>query len=124
MEYLCPGQSSTWTNLAGGGNRSALRSKTMSPRSSLCWSREVPRLPFPYSSAVMGSRHGHLRELRVQSGGDPLRVFYAFDPRRTAILLLGGSKAGDDRFYEHMIPRADRLYDAYLDEIRREGLIP
>ena len=72
----------------------------------------------------MGSRHGHLRELHVQNGGDPLRIFYAFDPRRTAILLLGGSKAGDNRYYEHMILRADRLYDAYLDEIRREGLIP
>ena len=83
-----------------------------------------PRLRFPYSSAVMGSRHGHLRELHVQNGGDPLRIFYAFDPRRTAILLLGGSKAGDNRYYEHMILRADRLYDAYLDEIRREGLIP
>lgn len=82
-----------------------------------------PRLPFPYSSAVAGSRHGHMRELRVQSGGDPLRIFYAFDPRRVAILLIGGSKVGDDRFYEHMIPRADRLYDDYLDELRREGLI-
>ncbi len=83
-----------------------------------------PRLPFPYSSAVAGSRHGQMRELRVQSGGEPLRIFYAFDPRRAAILLIGGNKTGDDRFYERMIPRADRLYDIYLDELRREGLIP
>jgi hypothetical protein len=82
-----------------------------------------PQLPFPYSSAIEGSRHGHMRELRVQSGGDPLRIFYAFDPRRTAILLIGGNKAGDRRFYERMIPLADRLYDRYLDEIGREGLI-
>ena len=53
-----------------------------------------------------------------------MRIFYAFDPRRSAILLIGGNKAGDDRFYERMIPLADRLYDDYLDEIRREGLIP
>jgi hypothetical protein len=39
-------------------------------------------------------------------------------------LLIGGNKAGDDRFYERMIPRADRLYDDYIEEIRREGLIP
>jgi hypothetical protein len=65
-----------------------------------------------------------MRELRVQSGGDPLRIIYAFDPRRNAILLLGGNKAGYDRFYERMIPRADRLYDVHLDELRREGLIP
>jgi hypothetical protein len=83
-----------------------------------------PNLPFPYSSAVTQSRHGHMRELRVQSQGNPLRVLYAFDPRRAAILLIGGNKAGDDRFYEHMVPLADRLYDVYLDELRREGLIP
>ncbi len=83
-----------------------------------------PQLPFPYSSSIAGSRHGHMRELRVQSQGDPLRIFYAFDPRRAAILLIGGNKAGDNRFYERMIPQADRLYDDYLDEIRGEGLIP
>ena len=82
-----------------------------------------PQLPFPYSSAIAGSRHGQMRELRVQSGGDPLRIFYAFDPRRAAILLIGGNKTGDDRFYERMIARADRLYDIHLDELRREGLI-
>jgi hypothetical protein len=44
-----------------------------------------PQLPFPYSSGINGSKHAHMRELRVQSGGKPLRVFYAFDPRRSAI---------------------------------------
>ena len=82
-----------------------------------------PRLPLPYSSGVEGSRHGHMRELRVQSGGRPIRVFYAFDPRRAAILLIGGDKTGDGRFYEKFIPLADRLYDEHLDELRREGLI-
>ena len=82
-----------------------------------------PQLPFPYSSGINGSRHAHMRELRVQSGGEPLRIFYAFDPRRAAILLVGGNKAGDDRFYERMIPLADRLYDDYLKELKREGLI-
>ena len=83
-----------------------------------------PDLPFPHSSGLSGSRRPHLRELRVQSRGDPLRVFYAFDPRRTAILLIGGSRTGDDRFYQRMMPLADRLYDTYLAEIRQEGLIP
>ena len=64
-----------------------------------------------------------MRELRVQSGGRPLRVFYAFDPRRSAILLIGGDKTGDDRFYERMVPIADQLYDVYIAEIRKEGLI-
>ena len=46
-----------------------------------------------------------------------------FDPRRTAILLIGGDKTGNDRFYERFIPIADQLYDIYLEEIKREGLI-
>lgn len=83
-----------------------------------------PELPFPHSSGVSGSRHSHLRELRVQSRGEPVRIFYAFDPRRTAILLIGGCKTGDGRFYARMIPVADRLYDVCLAEIRKEGLIP
>jgi hypothetical protein len=83
-----------------------------------------PQLPFPNSSGVNGSKHPHMRELRVQSSGRPLRIFYAFDPRRSAILLIGGDKTGDDRFYKRMVPIADALYDVYLDEIRKEGLIP
>lgn len=83
-----------------------------------------PQLPFPFSSGINGSKHTHMRELRVQSGGRPLRIFYAFDPRRSAILLIGGDKTGDDRFYERMVPIADQLYDVYIAEIRKEGLIP
>jgi hypothetical protein len=83
-----------------------------------------PELPFPYSSGIEGSRYPHMRELRVQSGGKPLRVFYAFDPTRTAILLIGGNKTGNDRFYKKMIPLADRLYDEHIEELRKEGLIP
>jgi hypothetical protein len=82
-----------------------------------------PTLEFPHSSGVSGSRHTHMRELRVQSGGSPLRIFYAFDPRRTAILLIGGDKTGQDRFYEKYVPLADQLYDTYLNELRAEGLL-
>ena len=79
-----------------------------------------PNLPFPYSSGITGSRHARMRELRVQSGGKPLRIFYAFDPRRMAILLIGGDKTGDQRFYERMIPIADALYDEHLAELEKE----
>ena len=82
-----------------------------------------PRLPYPYSSDVNASRHGRMRELRVQSSGRPIRVFYAFDPRRTSILLIGGDKAGDDRFYDVYVPIADDLYDEHLKELKEEGLI-
>ena len=81
-----------------------------------------PHLGYPYSSAVNGSRHGHMRELRVQSRGRPLRVFYAFDPLRSAILLIGGDKTGDAQFYERYLPIADRLYDEHIAELRKEGL--
>jgi hypothetical protein len=82
--------------------------------------RRGPNLPFPYSSGVKGSRHPHMRELRIQRGGRPLRVFYAFDPRRAAILLIGGDKTGDGHFYERYVPIADRLYDEHLEELKRE----
>lgn len=76
-----------------------------------------PELAYPYSSDVRSSRHGHLRELRVQHRGEPYRILYAFNPRRTAILLIGGRKTGDDRWYEEFVPLADRLYDEHLDEL-------
>jgi hypothetical protein len=80
-------------------------------------------LPFPYSSGISDSRHSHMRELRIQHRGNPVRVFYAFDPRRSAILLIGGDKTGNDRFYEEYIPIADRLYDEYIEELKKEGLL-
>ena len=82
-----------------------------------------PQLPFPHSSGIEGSRHRHMRELRVQSSGKPIRVFYAFDPRRMAILLIGGDKTGDTRFYAKLIPLADRLYDEHIETLKKEGLL-
>lgn len=75
-------------------------------------------LGFPYSSEIKGSQA--LRELRVQSGGHPLRVFYAFDPLRRAVLLLGGDKSGDDRFYETFVPRAEQIWAEYLANLEKE----
>lgn len=82
-----------------------------------------PALPFPYSSAILGSRHRHMRELRIQHRGRPFRVLYAFDPRRAAILLLGGDKTGNDRWYDENVPVADRRYDDYVRDIEKEGLL-
>ena len=47
-------------------------------------------------------------------------MLYVFDPRRVALLLLGGDKTGDDRWYEKNVPFADRLYDRYLAELEEE----
>lgn len=82
-----------------------------------------PTLGFPHSSGINGSRHGHMRELRTQHDGHPLRTLYAFDPRRSAILLIGGDKTGDNRWYDTNVLVADRLYDEHLEQLRKEGLI-
>jgi len=80
-----------------------------------------PHLRFPYSSGVSASKHSHMRELRVQHKGSPYRILYAFDPKRIAILLLGGCKEGDDRWYEVHVPLADKLYDVHLSEMTKEA---
>lgn len=82
-----------------------------------------PNLGFPHTSGIKQSKHAHMRELRVQHEGRPYRVLYAFDPRRCAILLLGGDKTGDDRWYEVHVPLADRLYDTHIEILRKEGQI-
>ncbi len=82
-----------------------------------------PHLRHPHSSGINGSKHQHMRELRIQSGGHPIRVFYAFDPLRHAILLIGGDKTGQDRFYHEYLPVADKLYDQHIKTLKQEGLI-
>ena len=81
-----------------------------------------PNLRFPHTSGINASRHGNMRELRVQHAGRPYRLLFAFDPRRCAILLLGGDKTGNDRWYDENVPVADCLYDEHLDSLRKEGL--
>ena len=78
-------------------------------------------LGHPHSSHVHGSRHSHMRELRVQHQGRPYRVLYAFDPHRVALLLIGGDKTGNNRWYEVFVPQADALYDAHIETLRHEG---
>jgi hypothetical protein len=72
-------------------------------------------LKFPHSSALGGTKEA-LRELRPRRGASPLRVLYAFDPKRDAVLLIGGDKGSDARFYERIIARAERIWEEYLAE--------
>ncbi len=76
-----------------------------------------PTLSRPYADTIRDSEYPNMKELRVQSQGNPMRIFFAFDPRRTAILLIGGDKTDDNRFYREMVRRADALYAAHLDEL-------
>ena len=77
-----------------------------------------PGLSRPYADTLKGSCYGNMKELRVQSRGDPIRVFFAFDPFRTGILLCAGHKVGNEkRFYEQTIPIADREFTDYLNTL-------
>ena len=78
-----------------------------------------PTLGYPYSSDIRGARIA-LRELRVQSGGHPYRILYAFDPVRSALLLLGGDKTGNDAWYAENVPIAERLFAEHLKELEEE----
>ena len=82
-----------------------------------------PDLGRPVVDRIQGSRHHNMKELRAAQGG-ALRVLFSFDPRRQAVLLLGGDKTGEWNVrYERSIPMADDLYDEYLAELQQEGLI-
>lgn len=74
-------------------------------------------LRFPRSSGIAQSKHSHMRELRIQHHGRPFRVLYAFNPERAAVLLIGGDKTGNTRWYEIFVPIADRLYDEHLKDL-------
>jgi hypothetical protein len=73
-----------------------------------------PTLGRPHADTLKGSAYPNMKELRIQIGGEPWRVFFAFDPRRSAILLVGGNKGGDGRFYEVNLPIADERYRDHL----------
>jgi hypothetical protein len=81
-----------------------------------------PALGRPHADSVKGSRHRNMKELR--SVGGHLRALFVFDPRRSAIILLGGDKAGNwTGWYRQSIARADALYDEYLRDLEEKGLI-
>ena len=85
--------------------------------------REGPALGEPTVKLIKHGGLHHLKELRCSAGG-ALRILFAFDPRRCAILLLGGDKTGRwEAWYEYAIPQAEALYADYLQELRREGLL-
>lgn len=80
-----------------------------------------PVLPRPHSDIIKSSRHANMKELRGSIGPEnEMRVLYAFDPRRMAILLIGGNKHGDPGWYEHFVPIADNLLDKHLEQIKKE----
>jgi hypothetical protein len=84
-----------------------------------------PQLGRPHADTLGGSKHANMKELRADTKDQVLRIAFAFDPDRSAILLLGGNKSGvsQKRFYKQLIARADVLLDIHLQKIaaRKKG---
>lgn len=92
-------------------------------------------MPFPQSWAtnclprrprvdtLNGSRHARMKELRFEAAGGVWRVAFAFDPKRRAILLVAGDKAGvgQKRFYRQLVAIADARFDAHLTVLKKKG---
>jgi hypothetical protein len=79
-----------------------------------------PTLPRPHADVISTSRHPNMKELRGKVEDRHLRVLYAFDPHRTALLLLGGDKTGDPKWYEKFVPVADDLFARHLKQFERK----
>lgn len=80
-----------------------------------------PMLSRPYANTVNGSCYSNMEELRVQSKGNPIRVFFAFDPKRKGMVLCAGNRTGGEkRFYEVMVPIANREFTAHLKKLNQE----
>jgi hypothetical protein len=79
-----------------------------------------PRLPRPHADTLNGSKHANMKELRASTRASVLRIAFAFDPGRSAILLVGRNKSGvsQKQFYRQLISRADALYDAHVRKLK------
>jgi hypothetical protein len=81
-----------------------------------------PVLGRPLVDSIHQSRHANMKELRPL--GTNIRILFAFDPRRAAVLLIGGDKSGRwNEWYATMVPIADRIYAEHLEDLKREGLL-
>lgn len=79
-----------------------------------------PILPRPHADRIESSRHSNMKELRGKVDERLLRVLFAFDPRSTALLLIGGDKTDDPTWYDRFVPIADSLFDDHLEELKKE----
>ena len=79
--------------------------------------QEGPLLGRPYVDTLQGSQYPNLKELRVQHAGEPWRILFGFDPIRQAIILVGGNKTGDKRWYKKNIPIAEQRFTKHLETL-------
>lgn len=81
-----------------------------------------PQLGRPRVDTLKGSKHRNMKELRFQADGGVWRVAFAFDIKRTAILLAAGDKSGisKDRFYRWLIELADKRFERHQGTVAKE----
>ena len=78
-----------------------------------------PLLGRPYVDTLKGSKIQNLKELRVQHKTEPIRILFAFDPKQQAVIILGGSKQADKRWYDTNIPVAEKMFFEHLEKQRK-----
>jgi hypothetical protein len=83
---------------------------------------EGPQARRPRVDTLNGSKHANMKELRFAAAGGEWRAAFAFDPRRTAIVLCAGNKAGapQRQFYKALIRKADTRFDAHLMRLKEK----
>ena len=81
-----------------------------------------PQLGRPHVDTLKDSKHANMKELRFNCEDGAWRVAFAFDPKRQALLLVAGDKAGANqrKFYEKLIQMADERFDAHLEKLKEE----
>jgi hypothetical protein len=79
-----------------------------------------PQLRRPHCDTLKGSRHPNMKELRFDAANGVWRIAFAFDAKRSAVLLVGGDKAGvsEARFYKSLIRRADERFDQWIEDTK------
>lgn len=82
-----------------------------------------PQLGRPHVDTLKDSKHANMKELRFNCEDGAWRVAFAFDPKRQALLLVAGDKAGANqrKFYEKLIQTADERFDAHLEKLKKES---
>ena len=80
-----------------------------------------PTLKRPHCDTLKGSRHANMKELRFSADDGVWRLAFAFDPARSAILLVAGDKSGvsEKRFYKQLIATADARFDMHLAQLKQ-----
>ena len=79
-----------------------------------------PTLGRPHVDTLKNTKLPNLKELRLSYKGAPIRILFAFDPKQQGVIILGGDKTGDKRWYKTSIPIAEKLYTKHLKKQKKE----